>query len=206
MCYRQMTSCTRPHHILVINFSTLSADPRVLIGRPINCTFHFVLSCIYLTQLDLFLLLRLLLWVHLYLHVALSVSMCYFPMRDAVTNDPRELFIRFLFLLSLCPFVFSLFCPSIALSAALLFLSSNICHYMMVLLFPQESEPDFYNIGSMIECGLFLEALDTLKSAVFPGLLPPAPFLISLLDYAQQVRSELQDTEALIYIFYLYTT
>lgn len=76
---------------------------------------------------------------------------------------------------------------------------------MMVILFPQEGEPDFYNIGSMMECGLFLEALDTLKSAVFPGMLPPAPVLISLLEYAQQVGSELQDSEALIYIFYLYT-
>ncbi|XP_056888896.1 SMC5-SMC6 complex localization factor protein 1 isoform X2 [Takifugu flavidus] len=50
----------------------------------------------------------------------------------------------------------------------------------------QESEPDFCNIGSMIECGLFMEALDTLRSAVFPGLLPPAPVLIALLEYAQQ--------------------
>lgn len=35
-----MTSCAMPHHIMVINFSTPSAYPRVLIGRPINCTFH----------------------------------------------------------------------------------------------------------------------------------------------------------------------
>lgn len=45
----------------------------------------------------------------------------------------------------------------------------------------------------MIECGLFSEALDTLRSAVFPGLLPPAAFLISLLEYAQQVGPQLQD-------------
>ncbi|XP_040012375.1 SMC5-SMC6 complex localization factor protein 1 isoform X2 [Xiphias gladius] len=50
----------------------------------------------------------------------------------------------------------------------------------------QATETDFSNIGSMIECGLFTEALDSVRSAVFPGLLPPVPYLISLLDYAQQ--------------------
>ncbi|KAM7416507.1 hypothetical protein PAMA_018522 [Pampus argenteus] len=38
----------------------------------------------------------------------------------------------------------------------------------------------------MIECGLFIEALDSIRSAVFPGLLPPAQYLVSLLEYAQQ--------------------
>lgn len=65
---------------------------------------------------------------------------------------------------------------------------------MLVRSSPQESEADFCNIGSMMECGLFTEALDTLRSAVFPGLLPPAPSLIALLEYAQQVRPELQDS------------
>ncbi|KAM9392216.1 SMC5-SMC6 complex localization factor protein 1 isoform 2-T2 [Pholidichthys leucotaenia] len=41
------------------------------------------------------------------------------------------------------------------------------------------------NVGSMIECGLFNEALESLGSAVFPGLLPPASYLKSLLKYAQ---------------------
>ncbi|XP_029295967.1 SMC5-SMC6 complex localization factor protein 1 [Cottoperca gobio] len=50
----------------------------------------------------------------------------------------------------------------------------------------QATETDFSNVGSMIECGLFIEALDSIRSAVFPGLLPPAPYLVSLLDYAQQ--------------------
>nr|XP_046243026.1 SMC5-SMC6 complex localization factor protein 1 isoform X2 [Scatophagus argus]XP_046243027.1 SMC5-SMC6 complex localization factor protein 1 isoform X2 [Scatophagus argus]XP_046243028.1 SMC5-SMC6 complex localization factor protein 1 isoform X2 [Scatophagus argus] len=50
----------------------------------------------------------------------------------------------------------------------------------------QATETDFSNVGSMIECGLFIEALDSIRSAVFPGLLPPAPYLISLLEYAQQ--------------------
>ncbi|XP_072244231.1 SMC5-SMC6 complex localization factor protein 1 [Leuresthes tenuis] len=45
---------------------------------------------------------------------------------------------------------------------------------------------DFSNVGSMIECGLFAEALDSIRSAVFPGLLPPAAYLVSLLEYAQQ--------------------
>ncbi|XP_023129484.1 SMC5-SMC6 complex localization factor protein 1 isoform X2 [Amphiprion ocellaris] len=50
----------------------------------------------------------------------------------------------------------------------------------------QATETDFSNAGSMIECGLFIEALESIRSAVFPGLLPPAPYLISLLEYAQQ--------------------
>lgn len=108
------------------------------------------------------------------------------------TNDPQELLICFLFLLPLCPFFFPLFCTSVVLSAALSSLSTNLLHFKIVLLFPQESEPDFRNVGSMMECGLFSEALDTLRSAVFPGLLPPASFLISLLEYAQQVGPELQ--------------
>ncbi|XP_070761077.1 SMC5-SMC6 complex localization factor protein 1 [Enoplosus armatus] len=50
----------------------------------------------------------------------------------------------------------------------------------------QATETDFSNVGTMIECGLFIEALDSIRSAVFPGLLPPAPYLVSLLEYAQQ--------------------
>ncbi|XP_050931213.1 SMC5-SMC6 complex localization factor protein 1 isoform X2 [Lates calcarifer] len=50
----------------------------------------------------------------------------------------------------------------------------------------QAMDTDFSNVGSMIECGLFTEALDSIRSAVFPGLLPPMPYLISLLEYAQQ--------------------
>ncbi|TKS78888.1 SMC5-SMC6 complex localization factor protein 1 [Collichthys lucidus] len=57
----------------------------------------------------------------------------------------------------------------------------------------QATETDFRNVGSMIECGLFIEALDSIRSAVFPGLLPPAPYLVSLLEYAQQVGPELPD-------------
>ncbi|KAM4745408.1 SMC5-SMC6 complex localization factor protein 1 isoform 2-T2 [Anableps anableps] len=45
---------------------------------------------------------------------------------------------------------------------------------------------DLSNVSSMIECGLFSEALDSIRSAAFPGLLPPATYLISLLEYAQQ--------------------
>ncbi|XP_030592801.1 SMC5-SMC6 complex localization factor protein 1 isoform X2 [Archocentrus centrarchus] len=50
----------------------------------------------------------------------------------------------------------------------------------------QATEMDFSNVGCMIECGLFTEALDSIRSAVYPGLLPPAPYLISLLGYTQQ--------------------
>ncbi|XP_042344134.1 SMC5-SMC6 complex localization factor protein 1 isoform X2 [Plectropomus leopardus] len=50
----------------------------------------------------------------------------------------------------------------------------------------QATETDFSNVGTMIECGLFIEALDSIRSAVYPGLLPPASYLVSLLEYAQQ--------------------
>ncbi|KAM7017544.1 SMC5-SMC6 complex localization factor protein 1 isoform 2-T2 [Tautogolabrus adspersus] len=50
----------------------------------------------------------------------------------------------------------------------------------------QATETDFSNVGNMIECGLFIEALDSIRSAVYPGLLPPAAHLVSLIDYAQQ--------------------
>ncbi|RVE68309.1 hypothetical protein OJAV_G00090890 [Oryzias javanicus] len=50
----------------------------------------------------------------------------------------------------------------------------------------QTTATDFSNVGSMIECGLFAEALDSIRSAVFPGLLPPATYLISFLQHAQQ--------------------
>lgn len=60
-------------------------------------------------------------------------------------------------------------------------------------MFLQVTEPDFSNVGTMIECGLFTEALDAIRCTVFPGLLPPASYLVSLLEYAQQVGPELQD-------------
>lgn len=139
-----------------------------------------------------------------------------YAIRQCQTNDPQELIICFQFLLPLCPFFFPLFCPSVVLSPVLSSLSTNLLHFTIVLLFPQECEPDFSNVGSMMECGLFSEALDTLRSAVFPGLLPPAPFLISLLEYAQQVGPKLRDLKTLqtslqhnliCYIFgYLYIT
>ncbi|XP_024908792.1 SMC5-SMC6 complex localization factor protein 1 isoform X2 [Cynoglossus semilaevis] len=50
----------------------------------------------------------------------------------------------------------------------------------------QATETDFSNVGSMIECGLFAEALDSIRSAVLPGLLPPVAYVISLLEYALQ--------------------
>ncbi|KAG7491097.1 SMC5-SMC6 complex localization factor 1 [Solea senegalensis] len=49
-----------------------------------------------------------------------------------------------------------------------------------------QAETDFSDVGTMIECGLFTEALDSVRSAMLPGLLPPVPHLTALLDYAQQ--------------------
>ncbi|XP_072290099.1 SMC5-SMC6 complex localization factor protein 1 [Eucyclogobius newberryi] len=50
----------------------------------------------------------------------------------------------------------------------------------------EATEAEFTQIAAMIECGLFTEALNSIKSGFFPGLLPPAQYLVSLLDYAQQ--------------------
>ncbi|XP_059909461.1 SMC5-SMC6 complex localization factor protein 1 [Gadus macrocephalus] len=47
-------------------------------------------------------------------------------------------------------------------------------------------EADFSNVGSMIESGLFSEALDSIRDTLSPGLLPPAVFLVSLLEHALQ--------------------
>ncbi|XP_028314423.1 SMC5-SMC6 complex localization factor protein 1 isoform X2 [Gouania willdenowi] len=53
----------------------------------------------------------------------------------------------------------------------------------------QATERDFSNIGSMIDCGLFNEALEEMRSSVFPGVLPPLPYLVSLLEYAQTAHA-----------------
>ncbi|XP_026176480.1 SMC5-SMC6 complex localization factor protein 1 isoform X2 [Mastacembelus armatus] len=50
----------------------------------------------------------------------------------------------------------------------------------------QATEIDFSHVGTMIECGLFMEALESIRSDMFPGLLPPVSYLSSLLEYAQQ--------------------
>uniref|UniRef100_A0A096LZR6 SMC5-SMC6 complex localization factor 1 n=1 Tax=Poecilia formosa TaxID=48698 RepID=A0A096LZR6_POEFO len=65
-------------------------------------------------------------------------------------------------------------------------LSIYFFHFTVVLLFLQAIVADLSNISSMIECGLVSEALDSIRSAVFPGVLPPATYLISLIEYAQQ--------------------
>lgn len=48
-------------------------------------------------------------------------------------------------------------------------------------------ETDVSNVGTMIECGLFAEALESIRSDMYPGLLPKARHLVSLLEYVQQV-------------------
>ncbi|XP_077571592.1 SMC5-SMC6 complex localization factor protein 1-like isoform X2 [Stigmatopora nigra] len=51
----------------------------------------------------------------------------------------------------------------------------------------QEAEiAKFRNIGSMIDCGLFMNALDTIQNTVFPGIVPPASYMVSLIEYAQK--------------------
>ncbi|KAK0140446.1 SMC5-SMC6 complex localization factor protein 1 [Merluccius polli] len=48
---------------------------------------------------------------------------------------------------------------------------------------------DFNNLGSMIENDLFSEALDSIRDTLFPGLLPPAVYLVSLLEHALQGKA-----------------
>ncbi|KAM3867570.1 SMC5-SMC6 complex localization factor protein 1 [Diretmus argenteus] len=50
----------------------------------------------------------------------------------------------------------------------------------------QAAEADFGSIGCMIECGLFSEALDSIRSSLSSGLLPPLPYLVSMIDHALQ--------------------
>lgn len=91
------------------------------------------------------------------------------------------------------PAFFSSFAhPSLWVPCFLL-LSIYLLRFIIVLFFLQATETDFSNVGTMIECGFFIEALDSIRSAVFPGLLPPASYLLSLLEYAQQVGPELPD-------------
>lgn len=92
--------------------------------------------------------------------------------------------------ITLLPSPFSLLLvPSVSLSVTI---SSSFPYttYISSLFFflsLQATETDFSNVGSMIECGLFAEALDSIRSAVLPGLLPPVAYVISLLEYALQV-------------------
>ncbi|XP_057686995.1 SMC5-SMC6 complex localization factor protein 1 isoform X3 [Corythoichthys intestinalis] len=44
----------------------------------------------------------------------------------------------------------------------------------------------FCNVGAMIECGLYMEALDTIQNAAFPGIVPPSSYMVSLIKYAQK--------------------
>nr|XP_049618154.1 SMC5-SMC6 complex localization factor protein 1 isoform X1 [Syngnathus scovelli]XP_049618155.1 SMC5-SMC6 complex localization factor protein 1 isoform X1 [Syngnathus scovelli] len=48
------------------------------------------------------------------------------------------------------------------------------------------NETDLSYIGAMIDSGLFIEAMAAIRSEMCPGILPPAPYLVSLVDYAQQ--------------------
>ncbi|KAG7481302.1 hypothetical protein MATL_G00065330 [Megalops atlanticus] len=49
---------------------------------------------------------------------------------------------------------------------------------------PQTVVADFRNVQNMIECGLLTEALQEIQGALFPGLLPPAQVLQSLMQHA----------------------
>lgn len=94
--------------------------------------------------------------------------------------------VYFLFPLPFCPCFFSPLSPVRLFERRFPLLSVHPSH----LLFLQATETDFSNVGTMIECGLFTEALDSIRSTVYPGLLPPAAYLVSLLHYAQQVGLE----------------
>ena len=73
------------------------------------------------------------------------------------------------------------------------FLSHTSTNLLLVPL-PKSVEADFSNVGTMIESGLFSEALDSIRDTLCPGLLPPAAFLVSLLEHALQVPPRTQLT------------
>lgn len=113
-----------------------------------------------------------------------------------VKNDPQELLMptHDLFRLPSCPLASLL--SAICLFECHVFsslLSMYFFHFTIVLLFLQVIVADLSNVSSMIECGLLSEALDSIRNAVFPGVLPPATYLISLIEYAQQVGLEIPD-------------
>lgn len=163
-----------------------------MIGRPINNTLHCPVH-----TLPKWMSVRLLLEVLLYFHSGLSKSTCYLPISGG-QKWPSGTF--------WCPFSTYFHYPSalslsLSLSSPLLslwvpsffLLSIYFFHFTIVLLSLQAIVTDLSNVGSMIECGLFNEALDSIRSHAFPGLLPPATHLISLLEYAQQVGLELPE-------------
>uniref|UniRef100_A0A8C6UTZ8 TopBP1/SLF1 BRCT domain-containing protein n=1 Tax=Neogobius melanostomus TaxID=47308 RepID=A0A8C6UTZ8_9GOBI len=53
----------------------------------------------------------------------------------------------------------------------------------------QAMDANFSQIATMIECGLVIEALNSMSLS--PGHLPPAQYLVSLLEYAQQGNATL---------------
>ncbi|KAM8864992.1 SMC5-SMC6 complex localization factor protein 1 [Synchiropus picturatus] len=55
----------------------------------------------------------------------------------------------------------------------------------------QITDVDLRNIGIMIECGFFKEALDSIRSEMFSGFWPPAPYMVSLLEFAIQGKASL---------------
>ena len=136
----------------------------------------------------------------MYFHSPLSESKCYLAKTDSLkwppgTCDAHSLPIS----ITLLPLLFSPLSPVRLLECSVFFSFFFIVYhfrFIIVLSFLQATEMDFSNVGSMIECGLFIEALDSIRSALFPGLLPPVAYLVSLLEYAQQVGPELPDCKS----------
>lgn len=129
----------------------------------------------------------------MYFYSALSESICCLPIEDHQNWPHRNFGCPSASFFHYPPALASFFLiyPSISLSTV----CSHSSHIPLTLLFLQAADTDFSNVGTMIECGLFTEALDSIRCAVYPGLLPPAPYLVTLLDYAQQVGPQLPHGE-----------
>lgn len=52
----------------------------------------------------------------------------------------------------------------------------------------QATDVDFNQIATMIDCGLFIEAVSAVTGSIglYPGRLPPVEYVVALLEYAQQ--------------------
>lgn len=52
---------------------------------------------------------------------------------------------------------------------------------------PQVASVDFSNVRSLVECGLFPQALEDIQASLHPGVLPPASILHACMQHALQV-------------------
>lgn len=119
----------------------------------------------------------------MYFYSAPPQSICCRPITDSQKQPPGTFDVSSLLSsITLLPFLYPLstICPS---DGRFSVHSDTFCAICSL----QVMDTDVSNVGTMIECGLFAEALESIRSDMYPGLLPPARCLVSLLEYVQQV-------------------